>query len=108
MHPRMDTSPETYHRWGSDRAKITPENAGELVHLRVELQMLARLPRSNGMLFGIRTYLISLEDLATNPAWARRLQRVLKTLPTPIMEYKGLSRTREPILAWLQAKGIAD
>ena len=106
MHPRMDTSPETYHRWGADRTKLTEDNAGELVHLRVELQLLARLPRSHGMLFGIRTYLISLQDLATNPAWARRLHGVLSTLPPPIVEYKGLSRTRGPILAWLEATGL--
>lgn len=107
MHPRMDTSPETYHRWGSDRAKLTAENAGELAHLRVELQLLARLPRSHALLFGIRTYLISLRDLASNPAWARRLHRVLSTLPAALIEYKGLSRTRAPLLAWLEANGHA-
>lgn len=108
MHPRMDTSPEMYHRWGADRAKITAENAGELAHLRVELQLLARLPRSNGMLFGIRTYLISLSDLVTNPAWARRMHNVLKTLPVKIAEYKGMSLTREPMLAWLESTGLID
>lgn len=101
VHPRMDTSPETYHRWGSDRAKLTAANAGELAHLRVELQLLARLPRSNGILFGIRTFLISLQDLSTNPIWAWRLHGVLSTLPSPIIEYKGLARTREHILSWL-------
>ena len=104
MHPRMDTSPETFHRWGADRAKLRADNAGELVHLRVELQMLARLPRSHCMLFSIRTYLISLQDLATNPAWAQRLHSVLSTLPEPIVEYKGLSYTRGPILSWLEAE----
>lgn len=107
MHPRMDTSPETYHRWGADRAAITAENAGELAHLRVELQTLARLPRSNGMLFGIRTYLISLSDLATNPLWARRLHKVLESLPIEIVAYKGMSRTRGSILAWLASRGFA-
>ncbi len=38
-------------------------NAGDLVHLRVELQGLWRLPRSNAMLFGIRCYLISVREL---------------------------------------------
>ena len=108
MHPRMDTSPERYHRWGVDRAKITAENAGELAHLRVELQFLARLPRSNGMLFAIRTYLISLRDLATNPAWARRMHEVLKTLPPEIANYKGMSRTQEPMIAWLESTGLTD
>lgn len=106
MHPRMDTSPEMYHRWGADRASITPDNAGTLAHLRVELQLIVRLPRSNGLLFGIRTYLISLKDLASNPAWARRMHRVLRTLPPEIASYKGMDRTREPMIAWLESTGL--
>lgn len=106
IHPRMDTSPETLHRWGPDRSKLTAENAGELAYLRVELQLLLRLPRSNAVLFSIRTYFISLQDLATHPAWVRRLHSVLSTLPEPVAEYKGLDRTRAPILAWLDSTGL--
>jgi hypothetical protein len=54
IHPRLDTSPENYPFWGRDRASVTPQNAGDLVHLRVELQGLWRLPRSNAIVFGIR------------------------------------------------------
>ncbi len=46
IHPRLDTSPENYPTWGTDRATVTAQNAGDLVHLRVELQGLWRLPRS--------------------------------------------------------------
>ena len=51
------------------------------MHLRVELQSLWRLPRSNAILFVIRCYLISLDELVTVPKWARRLPRVLKACP---------------------------
>jgi len=101
VNPRLDTSPETYPEWGPDRAGVTLENVGGKLHLRVELQALFRLPRSNGMLFSIRCYLASLEELATNPAWAVRLHRVLRSLPQPLVEYKGLVRTRPVALAWL-------
>ncbi len=37
---------------------MTPENVGDKVHLRVELQALWRLPRSNAIVFSIRGYLI--------------------------------------------------
>ena len=57
---------------------MTPENVGNKVHLRVELQSLWRLPRSNAIVFLIRCYLIKLEELATVPKWGRRLPRVLK------------------------------
>ena len=102
INPRLDTSPETFHEWGSDRAKVTADNAGALVHLRVELQLMVRLPRSNALMFSIRTYLISLDELVTNPAWARRLYRVMRDLPDPIADYKGISRYRQPLLDWLR------
>lgn len=101
VNPRLDTSPETFPEWGPDRAAVSLENIGDKLHLRVELQTLFRLPRSNAILFGIRCYLASLEELATNPAWAVRLHRVLQTLPAPLVEYKGLTRTRPIALQWL-------
>lgn len=101
INPRMDTSPETFHQWGKDRSSVTIHNAGELVHLRVEQQFMARLPRSNGMMFGIRTYLASMSELTTNPAWATRLHRVLRDLPGPIAEYKGMTNYRQPLVEWL-------
>lgn len=103
INPRLDTSPETYPEWGQDRASVTPDNAGHKAHLRVELQTLFRLPRSNAMLFGIRCYLASLEDLATYPRWAMRLHRVLGSLPPELVEYKGLTRYRPAVLQWLAA-----
>ncbi|MBN3854907.1 DUF3445 domain-containing protein [Paraburkholderia sp. Ac-20340] len=101
VNPRLDTSPETYHTWGSDRGTITAANAGELMHLRVELQLMVRLPRSNALMFSIRTYLCSFADLCTNPAWAQRLHRVLRDLPEPIADYKGMTRYRAALVEWL-------
>ena len=76
INPRLDTSPENYHKWGPDRATVTPENVGEKVHLRVELQSFWRLPRSNALVFPIRCYLIKMDELVTSTKWARRLHRV--------------------------------
>ena len=101
INPRLDTSPENYHKWGTDRAAVTPDNVGDLVHLRVELQIFFRLPRSNALLFPIRCYLISLNDLVTVPGWGQRLHRVLKTLPAELAEYKGLTRYRDTTIEWL-------
>lgn len=103
INPRLDTSPENYHRWGIDRSTVTPENVGEKVHLRVELQIFFRLPRSNALLFPIRCYLISLDDLVTVPGWGQRLHRVLTSLPSELVEYKGLSRFRDTTVNWLSA-----
>lgn len=104
INPRLDTSPENYHLWGIDKASVTPDNVGEKVHLRVELQALWRLPRSNAIVFSIRGYLISLDELATQAKWARRLHRVLKSLPPEIVGYKGLGRFRDTAIDWLAAR----
>jgi hypothetical protein len=102
INPRLDTSPENYHKWGIDRTTVTPENVGDKVHLRVELQGLWRLPRSNAILFSIRCYLIKMKELVTVPKWARRLPRVLETLPPEIADYKGLTRYRQTTIDWLK------
>lgn len=101
INPRLDTSPENYHKWGTDRTTVTPDNVGDKVHLRVELQTLWRLPRSNAILFVIRCYLISMNELVTVPKWARRFHRVLKTLPPELADYKGLTRYRDMTIDWL-------
>ncbi len=101
INPRLDTSPENYHRWGPDRATVTQENAGDKVYLRVELQGLWRLPRSNAIVFSIRGYLMSLRDVASVPKWGRRLNRVLRSLPPELIDYKGMTRYYAPMMAWL-------
>jgi hypothetical protein len=101
VNPRLDTSPENYPSWGKDRASVTAQNAGDLVHLRVELQGLWRLPRSNAIVFGIRCYLISIRELATVTKWARRVHRVLKNLHPALVDYKGLARYRDAVVLWL-------
>ena len=101
INPRLDTSPENYPKWGPDRTTVTPENVGHKVHLRCELQSLWRLPRSNAILFVIRCYLIKMEEVATVPKWARRLPRVLRSLPPELVDYKGLTRYRQTTIDWL-------
>lgn len=101
VNPRLDTSPENYPVWGPDRRSVTPENVGDIVHLRVELQTLFRLPRSNAILFGIRCYLLPLRDIARVPKWRRRMHRVLRDLDPAVIKYKGLQRNRPIILDWL-------
>lgn len=104
INPRLDTSPENYPLWGGDRNKVTIDNVGELVHLRVELQGLFRLPRSNAILFSIRCYLINMNELTTSARWAKRFHRVLKSLHPDLVEYKGLTKFRDLTLEWLSKK----
>lgn len=101
VDPLLDTSPENYPKWGPGKATLTRDTVGTRQHLRVELQTLFRLPRSNAIAFGIRCYLISFHDLVTVPKWGRRMHRVLKNLPDELAEYKGFARNRKLLVDWL-------
>jgi hypothetical protein len=101
VNPRLDTSPENYPLWGTDRNTVNPENVADKVHLRVELQSLFRLPRSNGIVFSIRCYLISLRELSSYPRWAKRLHRVQKTMHPDLVEYKGMTKFHPMMVEWL-------
>lgn len=101
VNPLLDTSPENYHKWGPMKTGLTMENIGEKQHLRVELQTLFRLPRSNAIAFPIRCYLCSFNDLVTVPKWGRRLHRVVRDLPEELATYKGFIRNRPLMVEWL-------
>jgi hypothetical protein len=101
VDPLLDTSPETYPKWGPSRTTLTHENMGNRMHLRVELQTLHRLPRSNAIVFPIRAYLIKFEELVTVPKWGRRLHRVVRDLHPDLAAYKGFLRNRDLMANWL-------
>ena len=101
VDPLLDTSPETYPQWGPTRASLTPETIGKRMHLRVELQTLIRLPRSNAIAFPIRCYLIKFDELVTVPKWGRRLHRVIRDLPEELAVYKGFARNRPMMVDYL-------
>jgi dimethylamine monooxygenase subunit A len=101
---RLDTSLETFDQWGKDRKQVTKDNAGEFVHLRVEVQKLFRLSRSNGVLFTIHTHLLALEELALKRDWLEQFYKILLELPTHIVDYKGLSLFRDAVIAYLKER----
>lgn len=105
---RMDTSIETFDIWGKDRKKVTIDNAGEFVHLRVEVQKLFRLPRSNAILFTIHTHLLPLDKLLGIPEWRRQLYEILTELPSHIADYKGMSLFKDKVVAYMEQKGESD
>ena len=108
VFPRLETSAETLPEWGPNRTMVTPENAGETVHLRVELQPLHRLPRSNAIVFPIRTYLAPLAELVNYPAWGRRLHRVMSSLHQDLIDYKGMTRYHAAMTKYLSQFDTGD
>ncbi len=104
VNPRLDTSPEAYHRWGIDRTTVNEHNAGDKLYLRVELQALWRLPRSNAIVFSIRCYLAKMSDLVTVPGWGLRLHRVLQSLPPEWSNIRDWRNIGDAAISWLSER----
>ena len=101
---RLYTSLETFDQWGKDRKKVTADNVGEFVHLRVEVQKLFRLAASNGLLFTIHTHLLPLEQFTLNKEWLERFYKILCELPDFILDYKGISSYKKEVITYLKNK----
>ena len=69
--------------------------------LRVEHQALVALPRTGGVVFGIRIALHRLDDVARDSAAAAGLRRALATLPADLAAYKRLELIRDEVVARL-------
>jgi hypothetical protein len=67
----------------------------EQIYVRVEHQIFYRLPRTQGLLFGIRLSLHPLNEIMMNPKAADGLRQAIETMPKEIAEYKGIYRIRE-------------
>ncbi|GLZ08830.1 hypothetical protein Acsp03_62960 [Actinomadura sp. NBRC 104412] len=105
---RLDTSTENAPAWTPERERMiaeAPDGLPERLHLRVEVQHVVRLAPSGAVLFLIRTYLLSLRDLARVPQWRRDLASVLDDLPEDVADYKGLTRFRRAAVDYLRATG---
>jgi dimethylamine monooxygenase subunit A len=80
----------------SNRLDATVEPAE--LWLRVERQILYRLPRTGGLLFGIRLVLVPWNEFVGIPEAISGLRRSLETMPDDIAAYKGLAAAKPKIL----------
>ncbi len=70
----------------------------ERLWLRVEHQILARLPESGGVVFGIRIALHRLDTVRGDRVAARGLAQALATMPEEMAAYKRLEGIREALV----------
>jgi len=84
--------------------KKKPEHLEEIllekVFLRLERQTLVRLPKSQQVVFTIRTHIQNLASLPKSVL--RSLREQIKSMPTENRDYKGMSTFVEPLLKGLQ------
>ncbi|PND58224.1 hypothetical protein CRM90_08285 [Mycobacterium sp. ENV421] len=104
---RLDVSTEAVPQWLPDRTHldaVDDDTFGRLIHLRVEVQHLIRLPESGAICFLIRSYMLPLADIATVDEWRVRTAAVLAELPDDMVDYKGLSPYRDRAVTWLRSR----
>ena len=101
---RLNTAPKVAHEWLHTRRQITSQNAGERCFLRMEWQTLSRLSQTNGILFTIHTTISPLSRVIGDPARLRRLTSVVKGIPRPSREYKGMAGYADALVDYLEAR----
>jgi len=97
-------SPELNHHPDRTLPHLDATVTDEVVWLRVEHQALVALPKSSGILFGIRVVNHSLAEVKANSMAAARLCRALETMPEEMARYKGLALARKRILELLRSR----
>ncbi len=85
---------------------FTTENIGERCFLRLERQTLSRLPRTNAILFTIRTYQAPIAEVVYTTEYARRIAGVLRTMPHEMQMYKALASCADMLLAYLDRQSM--
>jgi hypothetical protein len=78
---------------------ITPDE----IHLRIEHQCLAKLPRTGGILFGIRLEIIPWNTLIADPVGREGIRAGLTTISDEAARYKGIASVRSTLLRWLSS-----
>jgi hypothetical protein len=94
----------TGHGRGELDPRITPDNAGETLWLRVERQTFRLLPESGVVVFGIRTHVTPLAEVVAVPGEAGRLAAAVRGVPVELERYKSLMPFRVALLGYLDHK----
>jgi hypothetical protein len=89
LHPARDIAPPA------------PPAALDRLWLRVEHQILLGLPKTRGIVFGIRIMLHRLDDVARDPAGIY-LREALLSMPAEVAAYKRLDTVREDVARLLE------
>lgn len=82
-----------------------PARVGAGTYMRIERQTLIGFPAEHGALFTIRTYFTPVAAIARDPARRQALASALAGMTEAQVAYKGLTRLREPLLAYLLGEG---
>jgi len=100
---QLNLPPKISHEWVTSRRGITSENAGDRCFLRVERQTFSRLPKTRSILFTIHTYIDPVSEIVKDADRLNRFTAVVKGIPRPTREYKGMSAYADDLIDYLEA-----
>jgi dimethylamine monooxygenase subunit A len=100
----LSRSPELNHHPDRALPRLDATIRVEEVWLRVEHQALVALPKSGGILFGIRVVNYPLTEVKADSVAAGRMCRSLETMPEEMARYKGLAAARGRIIELLHLR----
>lgn len=98
----LSRSPELNQHPGRNLPRLDECVGLDEVFFRIEHQSLAALPRSRGVLFGIRIKVQPLREIKEQPEFREKLLRALETMPKEMALYKNVARARSRILDLLR------
>ncbi len=87
-----------------DIPRLAPPFAADEAWIRIEDQVLYRLPKTQALLFGIRLVNVSLAELKKFPDAQAGLHRAIATMPEDIADYKNVTDGREHLLTLLNPR----
>ncbi len=96
--PRLHTHPD---RCDPERWRHTPV---ERAWFRSERQTFIPLPALHQAVFTIGVEVRPLADVLDTPQRAARLHQAIASMSPAVLDYRGLNRVREPLLAWIAAR----
>ena len=97
----LSRSDERNQHTSRPRAAFDLNTSRDEVWIRLEHQLLMRLPVSGAVLFGIRIELVPLAELKRAPAAAACFARILRTMAPEAAAYKNFAAVREHLLQLL-------
>jgi hypothetical protein len=100
-HPGLDAHPARLGPAGQRRWQHTPVEAA---CWRTEHQTFIPLPGLDQAMFTIGIEVEPLADAIDTPARAAALHAAIASMSAAVLDYRGLTAVREPLLAWLAAR----
>jgi hypothetical protein len=87
---------------GSGMPRPADPQPGDLF-VRVERETLRRFPRTNCVLFTIRTYVANIGDVARDPQVGERMATAIEVMPPAVHRYKDLAIVGEELVRFLRS-----